>query len=134
MNALTLSRESKKSSAPPLSSADIISGNVTAQKASVAADCGAVPTPVSVTFSSSRGYANAAQGIVKTDDDGSNNMGLQLSWDSTGQPINMNETTHDTINGIQQFDVMAKPVAINSGAPVKSGNYNGTVTMMFSYR
>jgi Fimbrial protein len=118
-----------------LSSADIISGNVTAQKASVGVDCGGAPAPVSITFSSSHGYANAAQGIVKTDDDGSNNLGLQLSWDSTGQPINMNETTHDTVvDGIKQFDVVAKPVAINSGAPVKSGNYSGTVTMMFSYR
>ncbi|WP_426761636.1 fimbrial protein [Hafnia paralvei] len=116
-----------------LSSADIISGVVPPQEARVGADCGDVPTPVSITFSSSRGYVNAAQGIVKTDSDGSNNLGLQLSWVSTGQPINMNETTHATIKA-QQFDVSAKPVAINSGAPVKSGDYNGTVTMMFSYR
>ena len=116
-----------------LSSADIISGVVPPQEARVGADCGDVPTPVAITFSSSRGYVNAAQGIVKTDSDGSNNLGLQLSWVSTGQPINMNETVHDTIKA-QQFDVSAKPVAINSGAPVKSGDYNGTVTMMFSYR
>lgn len=116
-----------------LTSADIISGVVPPQEARVGANCGDVPTPVSITFSSSHGYANAAQGIVKTDDDGSNNLGLQLSWDSTGQPINMNETTHATIKA-QQFDVSAKPVAINSGAPVKSGDYNGTVTMMFTYR
>lgn len=116
-----------------LPSADIISGVVPPQTASVTADCGDVPTPVAITFSSSRGYVNAAQGIVKTDSDGSNNLGLQLSWVSTGQPINMNETTHDNIKA-QQFDVSAKPVAINSGAPVKSGDYNGTVTMMFSYR
>ena len=116
-----------------LSSADIISGVVPPQEARVGADCGDVPTPVAITFSSSRGYVNAAQGIVKTDSDGSNNLGLQLSWVSTGQPINMNETTHATIKA-QQFDVSAKPVAINSGAPVKSGDYNGTVTMMFSYR
>lgn len=116
-----------------LTSADIISGVVPPQEARVSANCGDMPTPVSITFSSSRGYVNAAQGIVKTDDDGSNNLGLQLSWVSTGQPINMNETVHDTIK-TKQFDVSAKPVAINSGAPVKSGDYNGTVTMMFSYR
>lgn len=117
-----------------LSSQQIISGEAPTQTARVGADCGTVPTPVSIKFSSSRGYVNAAQGIVRTDEDGSNNMGLQLSWDSTGQPIDMNATTHGTVNGNQQFDVVAKPVAINSDVPVKSGDYDGTVTMMFSYR
>lgn len=117
-----------------LSSQEIISGEVATRTAEVGADCGSVNTPVSIKFSSSRGYVNAAQGIVRTDDDGSNNMGLQLSWDRTGQPINMSETTHGTIQGLQQFDVVAKPVAINPGTPVKSGDYSGTVTMMFSYR
>lgn len=118
----------------PLSSQQIISGDAPTQTARVGADCGNVPTPVSIKFSSSRGYVNAAQGIVRTDEDGSNNMGLQLSWDRTGQPIDMNVTTHGTVDSNQQFDVVAKPVAINPDVPVKSGDYDGTVTMMFSYR
>ena len=117
-----------------LSSADIISGVVPSQTAVVGADCGSVETPVSIKFSSSHGYVNAAQGIVRTDDDGSNNMGLQLTWDKTGLPINMNETTHDTLKDVQYFNVVTKPVAINPNNSIKSGTFNGTVTMMFSYR
>ncbi|QLK61248.1 fimbrial protein [Enterobacteriaceae bacterium Kacie_13] len=117
-----------------LSSQDILSGEVSTRMAEVGADCGQVETPVSIKFTSSHGYVNAAQGIVRTDDDGSNNMGLQLSWEKNGQPIEMDKTTHDTVKGTQQFNVVAKPVAINPKNSIKSGTYNGTVTMMFSYR
>lgn len=117
-----------------ISSPDIISGEVATRTAEIGADCGEVETPVSIKFSSSRGYVNAAQGIVRTDEDGSNNMGLQLTWEKDGQPIAMDKTTQDSVKGIKQFNVVAKPVAINPKNSIKSGNYDGTVTMMFSYR
>lgn len=116
-----------------VSSREIVDGTVDPRRVDVGIYCGEIETPISISFASSNGFVNAAEGIVKTSTE-DNNLGLQLRWESTGLPIAMDRKTTDTLLGNKDYNITGKPVPINASQPIKSGEFTGNVTMMFAYR
>lgn len=116
-----------------VSSAEIVSGEVETRTANIGIYCGEIQTPVSISFASSNGYVNASEGIIRTSVE-ENNLGLQLTWESNGLPIVMNEKISDVILGSKNFNVVGKPVPINPSQPIRAGDFTGNITMMFAYR
>ncbi|POZ17535.1 hypothetical protein C3Z09_07325 [Lelliottia aquatilis] len=119
---------------PSLSPSSIQNGSAEMKNAPVRMDCtnatGAFP--VAVTFNSTNGSYDAANGIVKTNHE---NLGLQLTWANTGKPIPQN-TEIDfpaTSNMSEDFSVNAIPVQLGSGE-ITGGDFSTSVTMSIEYR
>lgn len=117
-----------------LSPSEISNGSAESKTAPVTMQCsnaGGIE-PVAVTFTSSGGTYDAAQGIVKTN---LANLGLQLTWASNGQPVVMDkEITFPALStSTEDLSVNAKPVQLGSTS-VGGGSFSTQVTMNVEYR
>lgn len=124
---------------PGISPSEIRNGSVAVQTAPVTMTCtnsgeeGVIARPVAITFTSSNGSEDAANGIIKTDKE---NLGLQLTWHSNGQPIPQDKVIEfpALASATEDFSVDAKPVAINGTQQITGGSFATTVTMSVEYR
>lgn len=124
---------------PGISPSEIRNGSVAVQTAPVTMSCtssakeGVVARPVAITFTSSNGSQDAANGIIKTDKE---NLGLQLTWHSNGQPIAQDKVIEfpAIASATEDFSVDAKPVLINGTQQITGGSFATTVTMSVEYR
>lgn len=117
-----------------LSPSEISNGSAESKTAPVTMQCsnaGGIE-PVAVTFTSSGGTYDAAQGIVKTN---LANLGLQLTWARNGQPVVMDkEITFPALStSTEDLSVNAKPVQLGSTS-VGGGSFSTQVTMNVEYR
>lgn len=117
-----------------LSPSQIQNGSSEVKTAPVRMDCsnsGGV-MPVAVTFNSTNGSYDAVNGIVKTNLE---NLGLLLTWASTGKPIPQEKEIDfpATSNSSEDFNVNATPVQLGSGI-IKEGDFSTNVTMSIEYR
>lgn len=124
---------------PNISPSEIRNGSVAVKVAPVVMSCSnsgaeeVVARPVAITFTSSNGSQDAANGIIKTDKD---NLGLQLTWHSNGQPIPQDKVIEfpAVASATEDFSVDARPVVINSTQQITGGSFATTVTMSVEYR
>ncbi len=119
---------------PSVSPSQLQNGSAEIMNAPVRMDCSnsGGTYPVAVTFSSKNGNYDAANGIVKTNHE---NLGLQLTWASTGKPIPQGTEIDfpGTSNLSEDFSVNAKPVQTGSGV-ITGGDFSTSVTMSIEYR
>lgn len=120
---------------PSLYKGDIINGNVESRPYSLSLICGdasAPPLPINISFSSTNGFADAANGIVKTN---LANLGLKLSWANPAlPPLVLDQVNHSTLSGVGDYTVMAKPVKLsNVTDALQAGQFDTTVTMNIEF-
>lgn len=119
---------------PNIRPSEIINGSVAKQTAPVTMACSQSTgaSPVAITFTSSNGSSDAANGVVKTSLE---NLGLQLTWASNGQfiPLDKEIDFPAIASATEDFSVNAKPVQIGSGK-INGGNFSTIVTMSVEYR
>lgn len=124
---------------PGISPSEIRNGSVPVQTAPVTMSCSSsgaeemITRPVAITFTSTDGSADAANGIIKTD---KANLGLKLTWHSNGQPVQLDKVNEFPAVAAKtvDFSVDAQPVALNSPNTISGGSFATTVTMTVEYR
>lgn len=121
---------------PALYKADIVNGTAESKPYSLSFICGKesdAPLPINISFSSTNGFADAANGIVKTN---LANLGLKLSWANPAlPPLVLDQVNHSMLSGVGDYTVMAKPVKIsNSTDTLQAGQFDTTVTMNIEFQ
>ncbi|WP_279204677.1 fimbrial protein [Obesumbacterium proteus] len=116
----------------PLSPSQIGNGSAPVKNTPITMKCVGATVPVTVTVTSSNGYADSQQGVIKTNME---NLGVKLTWARNGFPVLLNtaiefpassETTTD-------FSINALPVTTTSNMKVNGGDFDAMVTVAFDY-
>lgn len=121
---------------PSLYKADIINGTVESKPYSLSLICGKesdTPLPIDISFSSTNGFSDAANGIVRTN---LANLGLKLSWANPAlPPLMLDQVNHSMLSGVGDYTVMAKPVKLSASADtLQAGQFDTTVTMNIEFQ
>lgn len=116
----------------PLSPSQIANGSAPVKKAPITMTCVGSSVPVTVTVTSSNGYADTQQGIIKTD---MANLGVKLTWAKNDLPVLLNTAIDVPASSetTQDFSINALPVTSTGNTKVNGGDFNSTVTLAFDY-
>lgn len=116
----------------PLSPSQIANGSAPVKKAPITMTCVGSAVPVTVTVTSSNGYADTQQGIIKTD---MANLGVKLTWAKNDLPVLLNTAIDVPASSetTQDFSINALPVTSTGNTKVNGGDFNSTVTLAFDY-
>lgn len=117
-----------------LTPSEISNGSAQSKTAPVTMKCsnpGGIE-PAAISFTSTNGTYDATKGIVNTDLE---NLGIQLTWASTGQPVQLDkETVFPALaSATADYSVTAKPVQLGNQS-VLGGTFKTMVTMSIEYR
>lgn len=120
---------------PSLTKSEIVNGTAPVKPYALSLICGEqsdIPSPVNITFSATNGFADAANGIVKTNLD---SVGLKLSWANPAlPPLMLDQVNRSTLSGVGDYTVLAKPVKITSeSGAIMSGYMDTSVTMTVEF-
>ncbi|MFU2316446.1 fimbrial protein [Rahnella sp. PCH160] len=120
---------------PNLYKAEIVNGTAESKPYGLSFICGdasAPPSPINISFSSTNGFADAANGIVKTNLE---NLGIKLSWANPAlPPLVLDQVNHSSLSGVGDYTVMAKPVKLSKLTDaLQAGQFDTTVTMNIEF-
>ncbi|WMY75569.1 fimbrial protein [Buttiauxella selenatireducens] len=121
---------------PALYKTDIVNGTAESKPYSLSLICGNESDPalpVNISFTSTHGFADAANGIVKTN---LANLGLKLSWVNPAlTPLALDQVNKSMLAGVGDYSVLAKPVKLSKSTDtLQSGQFDTTVTMNIEFQ
>ncbi|TPG58863.1 fimbrial protein [Ewingella americana] len=120
---------------PSLTKSDVRNGKAATLPYSLYLICGNESdpaTPVNITFSSTHGFADAANGIVNTN---LQSVGIKLSWANTNlPPLVLDQVNRSTLSGTGDYSVLAKVVKTASeNNVITGGHFDTNVTMNIEF-
>jgi type 1 fimbria pilin len=120
---------------PSLTKSDVRNGKAATLPYSLYLICGNESdpaTPVNITFSSTHGFADAANGIVNTN---LQSVGIKLSWANTNlPPLVLDQVNRSTLSGTGDYSVLAKVVKTASeNNVITGGHFDTNVTMTIEF-